>query len=97
MSKESPLQFYNKETSKLPLQTQVAIFNSMQQNWFQNSTYSMDIWNKQNDKGDTLPLHFASTYVMWRTPWSRGEPTWRFTKCQVAEVGTEGHAPDFQL
>jgi len=36
----------------------------MQQNWFQNSNYSMDNWNKQNDKGDTLPLHFASTYVM---------------------------------
>jgi hypothetical protein len=35
--------------------------------------------------------------VVWRAPWSRGELTWGFTKCQVAEVGTERHAPDFQL
>ncbi len=33
----------------------------------------------------------------WRAPWSRSEPTWGFTKCQVAESWDQGHAPSFQL
>jgi hypothetical protein len=33
----------------------------------------------------------------WRTPSSRGEPTWGFTNVKLRKVGAEGHAPDFQL
>jgi hypothetical protein len=33
----------------------------------------------------------------WRAPWSRGEPIWGFTNVKLWKVGTERHAPDFQL
>jgi len=35
--------------------------------------------------------------IIWRTPKSRGEPTWGFTKKVVAESRDSEGAPGFQL
>jgi hypothetical protein len=34
-----------------------------------------------------------SSDTTWRDPWSRGEPTWEFTKCSLRKLGPKGTLP----
>jgi hypothetical protein len=50
-------------------------------------------WGKQIQETQFCQAHknrSANLLASWRAPWSRGEPTWGFTKVKLRKVGTEG-------